>query len=78
MKALGNNILIKPKPRERVLASGIIVPETAKDPRIEWGEVVDGNNVVPTGSSVMYFGLKCFTNDGVKVVAVNKVLYWEE
>lgn len=77
MKALGNNILIKPKPREHVLTSGIIIPSTAKDPRMEWGVVEDGNDVIPTGSNVLYLGLKCFTHNGVKVVSVSKILYWE-
>jgi co-chaperonin GroES (HSP10) len=77
MKPTGNSILVRPEPYERVTASGIIIPETASDPKMEWGVVVDGNGKVPDGSRVLYFGRHCFSKDGEKLVNVKKIVVWE-
>ena len=74
----GNNITVKPQPAEKVLASGIIIPDTITIKNHEWGKVVNGNDLIPTGSTVLYYGKKCFKEDGKdeKLVATNKVFYW--
>ena len=41
MKALGNNLLIKPCDKNKVLKSGIIIPDSASPSGLEWGTVVE-------------------------------------
>lgn len=84
MKSVGNNILVKPEPRDRRLASGIIVPDTVDNKDFEWGIVVQGNedaggdvvDVVGTGSRVLFSGRNCYSDGKNKEVAVKKCLYW--
>lgn len=76
MKKLGNNILVKPNPRNTTTKSGIIIPETAALPSQEWGVVEEGNDLVEDGLRVLYLGDKLFVDEGIKVVPVNRLLYW--
>lgn len=78
MTPLGNNILVEPKPREKVLASGIIVPDTVENPKTEWGVVVEGNDNIKEGSQVLYFGKHCFEKDGKKLVSTKKILLCDD
>jgi len=74
MKPLGNNVVVKKKPREMVRPSGIIIPETASDPNSEWGVVVSGNEKVSEGREVLYFGKHCYAEGDMKLVHVKKIL----
>ena len=77
MTPKGNNVVIDPKPRENVLKSGIIIPDTATLKRHKWGKVVYGNKTVPTGSSVLYMDSKYYSSEGQELVGNDKILYWE-
>lgn len=76
MIPLGNTILVHIKPREKV-RNGIIIPDTATLPSQEWGEVSDGNGIVPNGSRILYFGGRCFKAGNMKLVPRNKIIIWE-
>ena len=75
MTPKGLNIKVKPQPAEKIV-NGIIYPDTKTPPSQEWGTVVDGNNIVPDGSRVLYFGRKCFEHNGEKIVNKLKIIYW--
>lgn len=78
MHCKGKNVVIKPSPREKVLKSGIIIPDTATPPSQEWGDVVDGNDIISSGSRVLYIGKKNYEEGDLKIVPNNKILYWNE
>ena len=77
MTPKGNNLLVKPEPRERLTANGIIIPDIVSDPKMEWGRVLCGNEKIPEGSRVLYFGRNCFGKDGEKIVSMKKIIVWE-
>lgn len=84
MKATGNNLLIRPEPRDSVLPNGLIIPDTVGKSDKEWGVIVEGaeklidsyGNKAENGMKVLYFS-KCFEKDGVKLVSNKKCLLWE-
>ena len=76
MIALGNTLKIKPQPREKKIGN-IYLPETALLPNMEWGVVTQGCEEIPTDTRVLYMGLKCFEQDGEKLVPIRKVILWE-
>lgn len=76
MTPRGNYIKIKPKPRDTVTKGGILIPDTATPPTQEWGEITDGNGLIPNGSRVLYMA-KNIEKDGEKIVNKKKVLYYE-
>ena len=77
MKPTVRNIIVKPKPRDKVLPSGIIIPDTASKPNQEWGEIVVGHGEYKAGMHVLYFNAKCFEKDEEKIVSVKKIIYCE-
>lgn len=80
MKALGNNIRVKPHAKESVRPSGIIIPDTATESNQEYGTVlgVSGEVDLKEGDEVLYFNSKCFEKDGEKIVDHKKLIYFNE
>lgn len=76
MTPLGNSIVVNPKPREKVLKSGIILPDTATPGSQEWGTCLESNAVVTKGAYVLYLQKRGYSKEEEKVIQVNKVLYW--
>ena len=81
MQALGNNIKVKPKVLEKVLKSGIILPDTATPKKHQWGETVDGFESetfgkVKVGDEVLFVNVKCPKIDGDMIVKTKKILFW--
>ena len=81
MRQKANHVVVKPRPRDKVLPSGIIIPETVKDPSKRWGVVVQGGtmphgDVIKDGDSVLYGG-KNFVSNGEEVVSYKNILYVE-
>jgi len=70
-----NFVKIKPKPRDKWTAGGILIPDNATPPSMEWGEVTDGNGWIPEGSRVLYMA-KNIEKNGEKIVNKKKVLYY--
>jgi len=78
MTPLGNNIKIKIKPVERVLKSGIILPDTVTQTNQQWGVVLDGNGHLPDGWRVLFFSLQNLVDGEETIVSIKKCLYWHE
>ena len=77
MKPKGFNILVQPQPAEKVLASGIIIPDTVTPDTHEWGVVLDGNGYIEDGWTVLYFGKRSHESDGKKIVSFKKCMFWK-
>ena len=82
MKPKGDNILVRPKAREKVLASGIIIPDTVTPKSMQWGCVLEGKGDIKEGMSVLFYGGKCSTKDKgkdteEKIVSINKILLYD-
>lgn len=65
IQPLGDRVVVKPSPRDEVTASGILIPDTAKQDKPEQGTVVavgngryDGDDLVPmtvaVGDTVLF------------------------
>lgn len=86
MTPKGNNITVKPKPREKVLASGIIIPDTAKQSNRDWGVIVEGaerlidsyGNKAENGMRVYYFNTKAFRKGDEVIVSTKNCILWEQ
>ena len=76
MKPKGRHVLVKAEPREKVLKSGIIIPDTATPKEQEFGVVVDGNGHFDAGTRVLFVSAKCPERDGLKLVDKTKVILW--
>ena len=83
MESKGNNILVKQIPKERVLASGIIIPDTIKIKGQNYGTVLESNpyifdndgNGIEVGSRVLFLGE---SKEGEQIINNRQVLYWNE
>ena len=79
MTPLGNNIKVKPIPNDKVLPSGLIIPDTATPKALQWGECLEGNDYCATGSKLLFFRKKCFTigkGDNEEMLVPNsKIIY---
>lgn len=76
----GNNVTIRPRPRDKVRPSGIIIPDTVKKGSMEWGDVLDvsGDTDIKVGDYVLFYGGKCTEENGVKLVEHKRVIYRED
>lgn len=80
MQATGANIKVKPEPKDRVLDSGIIIPETSKMIGFTWAKVEQANDYVigskgeklKVGSRVLLIG------QPKEVIPNRQILYWED
>lgn len=73
----GNNIIVKPKPREKVTASGVILPDTATLPNQEHGVIVEGYGEFEVGMNVLYHGARAFEEGDLKVISKDKIILWD-
>lgn len=83
MIAKGNNIKVKPKALEKVLASGIVIPDTYTPKKHQWGSVLEGFKSdtfgdIKDGDEVLFINVKCPEIDGDKIVKTKKILFWRE
>lgn len=85
MESSNSTILVKPKPRDTVLPSGLIIPDTAKKAGREWGVILQGaehlensyGEKAKNGMRVYYFTSKNFEKDGEKLVSIKNCILWE-
>ena len=85
MTPRGKNITVTPKPREMVLPSGIILPDTVKEAGREWGVIIKGaENLIDSygieaenGMRVHYFTSKAFKKGEEKIVSTKNCILWE-
>ena len=79
MTPKGVHLKIKPKPKEKVLKSGIILPDTVTPQGHTWGEVIEANDYlenskgekIKVGARVLFFG------ESKSIINNRQVLYWE-
>lgn len=82
MEAKGNNLLVRPEPHDRVLPSGIIIPDTITPKNLHHARVLQTNEYikdvngvgVEVGASVIFTGKN---TEKDQIIANRQVLYWD-
>lgn len=67
-------VLIKPDEKEKVTASGLLIPETVRQERPVSGVIIKGSESLKEGARVLFskYGVDEFENDGETLCVVHE------